>query len=106
MAASRKFYLSPVIYGSVLAESIAQAMEAERPPNAGYQIAVGPREAMGPEWEPYAEEKTALEAREAAIAQAKGWSPPPVTSDQQKAAGTPAPSAGKALPPPVSPPSS
>lgn len=70
-----KVYIDPERYGETMAESIAQAMHAERPQTGGappYMVAVGPRRLEG-DWGKRTEERDALRAREAAIAQDKGW---------------------------------
>lgn len=74
----RKWFVSPKVYGPALAEAIAQTMEAERPANSTYRLAVGPVEMMaGDQWDKVPEEKGFLSSREADIARARGWKAEP-----------------------------
>lgn len=67
-----KFYVDPERYGEQLAESVAQALHAERAATAQYMIAVGPRR-LEQDWGKREEERSVLRKRELDIAQEKGW---------------------------------
>lgn len=70
----RKFNIDPKVYGATLAESIAQSLQAERQPNAGYILAVSPIDFSKDKlWQKHQEEWELLRAREREIAKAKGW---------------------------------
>lgn len=70
----RKFYVSNKKYGEALAEQIAQALHAEKPHTATYQVAVGPVDSSKLEtWAKHEEEHVALDKRAEELAKAKGW---------------------------------